>query len=104
MSELRSKLDNILKEYISLFEKKHDVEMEFAVSDNLMGVISFGCIYYFNVTDIIYDIDNKLDKGLIFQWIEDVVDFNTLKETKDQKYINLESYSKGMRYSDTIVI
>lgn len=98
MNKLKFKLEKVLKEYISAFEKKHDVEMEFAVNDDLMGVISFGSINYFNIADIIYDIDNNLEKGLIFCWVEDVVDFNSLKETKHQKYINLHSYAHGMRY------
>ena len=39
---LRDKLDGILKEYIRLFEEKHEVFFEFAVGDDLMGLLCFG--------------------------------------------------------------
>ena len=64
--QLRNKLDEILKEYIRLFEEKHEVFFEFAVGDDLMGLLCFGG-YLFTTRDVIYDIDNDLPKNLIFQ-------------------------------------
>ena len=98
--KLRERLDSILMEYIKRFEKKHGLEFEFAVNDDLMGTISFGCVYCFHISDIIYDIDNKLKKGLIMDWLNDHLDCNTLKDPKDYKYINLHAYAKGVRYED----
>ena len=71
---LRDKLDNVLKEYIRKFEKKHDCRFEYAVSDDLTGIISFGDIYFFHISDIIFDIDTNQPKGLIFEWINDCVE------------------------------
>lgn len=41
---LRDKLDEILKEYIRLFEKKHEVFSDYEVGDDLMGLLCFGNI------------------------------------------------------------
>ena len=40
--QLRNKLDNILKEYIRLFEEKHEVFFDYAVGDDLTGLLCFG--------------------------------------------------------------
>lgn len=85
---MRKKLDKILKDYIEKFEKKQYLTFEFAVSDDLMGVICFGCVYYFSINDIIYDIDSKHPKNLIIDWLEYCLEGNK---------INYYSYSKGLR-------
>lgn len=87
---MRKKLNKILKKYIKKFEKKHDCYFEHAVSDDLMGVICFGDVLFFNINDIIYDIDTKQPKGLIIDWLYDSIN--------QDKYINFYSYSKGLRY------
>ncbi|MBF1096698.1 MAG: hypothetical protein HXL37_00195 [Riemerella sp.] len=93
---LRDKLDNILKEYIGLFEEKHDVFFEFAVGDDLTGLLCFGD-YLFTTRNVIYDIDNDLPKNLIFQWQDD--SFDSLKNPQHAK-INLQSYAMGLRFED----
>lgn len=92
--KLRTKLDKILKEYIAAFEKKHDCEFDFAVQDNLMDVICFDFSDYFSMFDIVYDIDNDLPKGLIFEWAEANLD------NQEKGIINLHSYAKGLRHKD----
>ena len=87
---MRKKLDKILKKYIKKFEKKHDCYFEYAVVDDLMGVICFGDVLFFDIADIIYDIDTKQPKGLIIDWLYDSIN--------QDKYINFQSYSKGLRY------
>lgn len=86
---MRSQLNKILKKYIELFEKKQELKFEFAVSDDLMGIINFGDVLYFNITDIVYDIDTNQPKGLIINWLYDNLD--------SDKKINFYSYSKGLR-------
>ena len=93
---LRDKLDDILKEYIRLFEEKHEVFFEFAVEDDLMGIICFGD-WYFNISDIIYDIDNDLPQNLIFKWQEDRI--NDDKNPQHAK-MNFQSYAMGLRFED----
>lgn len=88
MSELRKKLENILYQYIDLFEKKHDIFYDGAAGDDILGILLFGD-YFFNITDIVYDIDNNLPEGMIFEWYN----MNVEHETN----INLHSYHKGYR-------
>ena len=94
--KLRNTLDDILKEYIRLFEEKHEAFFEFAVEDDLMGIICFGD-WYFNISDIIYDIDNDLPKNLIFKWQEDHINDD---KNPERKVINLQSYARGLRFED----
>ena len=89
---MRKDLDKIIKKYISKFENKHNLVFEFAVDDDLLGVLSFGSVYYFNTSDVIYDIDNDLPKGQIIEWLE--------SNLEKEKFINLKSYSKGLRHNN----
>lgn len=92
---LKERYETIVDEYIALFEKKHKIELEFWVADDKSGTACFGDIMFFNISDIMFDIDNNLPKNLILDWLNDSVEFS---ETKG--YINLESYSKGVRFQD----
>lgn len=83
---MKKQLEKVLKQYIKEFEKKQDLTFEFAVDDNLMEVISFGSVYFFNMSDIIYDVDNAIKENIIVEWLE-----YTLQE-KD--YINYRTYLK----------
>lgn len=93
---LRKQLDTALKNYIYKFEITHCVNFDGAVNDDLMGVLCFGD-NYFNISDIIYDVDNKLPVRLIFEWQNAGIDahFKGIEKT-----INLQSYAKGLRYID----
>ena len=83
---MKKQLEKVLKQYIKEFEKKQDLTFEFAVNDNLMEVISFGSVYFINMSDIIYDVDNAIKENIIIEWLE-----YTLQE-KD--YINYRTYLK----------
>ena len=83
---MKKQLEKVLKQYIKEFENKQDLTFEFAVDDNLMEVISFGSVYFFNMSDIIYDVDNAIKENTIIEWLE-----YTLQE-KD--YINYRTYLK----------
>lgn len=83
---MKKQLEKVLKQYIKEFEKKQDLTFSFAVDDNLMEVISFGSVYFFNMSDIIYDVDNAIKENIIIEWLE-----YTLQE-KD--YINYRTYLK----------
>ena len=91
---LRTALDKALTGYIKKFEKAHGVEFNWAVNDDLMDILCFGD-YYFDISDIIYDCDNKLPVRLIFEWQDAGLDSFMKDPTKK---INLQSYAKGLRY------
>lgn len=89
---MKKQLEKAIKRYIKLFEDKHSVCFEFAVNDEYLGVLSFGGVYYFNTSDLVYDIDNDLPKNLIFEWLD--------ANLENENYINLHSYAKGLRHSN----
>lgn len=89
MSKLREEFDAAIKNYIEIFEKKQGVEFCFAVSDDLLDVLCFGD-YFFTINDIVFDVDNELEDGLIFSWQDDCV--------QHKQHINLMSYAKGLRH------
>jgi hypothetical protein len=92
---LRKSLDKVLKNYIYEFEKKQEVEFTFAVADDLMGVICMGD-YSLSMSDIAYDIDNDVAKGVIFNWYNDGLEACS----KGIGLINYHSYVRGLRYKD----
>lgn len=91
---LRTALDKALTAYIKKFEKAHGVELDWSVNDDLMDMLCFGD-HYFNISDIIYDVDNKLPVRLIFEWQDAGIEAHF---KGNDKVINLQSYSKGLRY------
>jgi len=91
----RQKLDKALRRYIKAFSKKHDTYLEFAVSDDLMGVLLFGD-HYFNITDIIYDIDTNQDSDMIYTWYDATLD----RAMEEKTTMNYESWCRGLRYED----
>ena len=92
--KLRNKLDSILKEYIRLFEEKHEVFFDYAVGDDLMGLLCFGD-YLFTTKDVINDIDNNQPKKLIIQWQDD--SFDSLKNPQHRE-MNFQTYARGLRF------
>lgn len=95
--QLREELEETLMAYISLFEEKHDLDLQYIINDDIMGLLDFGDVYFFNTTDVVYDIDHDLPKGLILQWAEDSVDDS---KNPTRQTINLHSYAKGMRFEN----
>ena len=88
---MKPELKAVLEIYIKEFEAKHELTFDSAVGNDLMGVLDFGCTNFYNMSDIIQDIDNEYPKGLVLQWHEDTIEHHP-------KYINLSSYAMGFRY------
>jgi len=76
ITPLREKLDRALKKYIKKFCKKHSLQFEYVVGEDLMEMIRLND-FYFNINNIIYDIDNKLPKNIIFKWYDDTIEKKT---------------------------
>ena len=95
--QLRKELEETLMAYIRLFEEKHDVDLQYIVNDDIMGILDFGDAYFFHIADVVYDIDHDLPKGLILQWAKDSIDDS---KNPTRQTINLHSYAKGLRYED----
>lgn len=93
IKKLNKRYRKICTEYVELFAKKHDVDFEFWVADIFGEVAGFGD-YYFNFSDIVYDVNTNQPKGLIFSWQDHCLDFDRTQ------YINFYSYSKGLRINE----
>lgn len=94
--DLKLALDAAIMGYIHKFEKAHGVGFDYAVGEDedLTGVLCFGD-HYFNMSDIVYDVDNKLPIRLIFEWQDAGLDAHS---SGNDKIINLKSYAMGLRY------
>lgn len=90
---LKDGFNIIAQRYIEEFCKKHDRYFDYAVADDMGGIICISNEYFFNFNDIRFDIDNDCPKELIFQWQDDCLE-------NDPKYINYQSYFKGLRFED----
>lgn len=90
---LRTALDKALKNYIYKFEKVHGVELD-NYADDLMGILCFSD-HYFSMSDIVYDVENKLPVRLIFEWQDASIEAHF---KGNDKVINLRSYASGLRY------
>lgn len=90
-NHLRKEWEEILMGYIRKFEKKHDVKLQYAVDDDIMGVLNFGDAYFFDATDVVYDIDHNLPKEMILDWYNDTIDYYK-NPTKEK--VSLEMYHK----------
>lgn len=91
----QSDLNNAIMAYITEFEHKHEAYFEFFISDDILGIVVFGDSY-FNVSDIIYDIDTKQEPDNIWDWYYASVD----RGLEEKSTMNYETWCKGLRYSD----
>ena len=90
-NHLRKEWEEILMGYIRKFEKKHDVKLQYAIDDDIMGILNFGDAYFFDATDVVYDIDHNLPKEMILDWYNDTIDY--YKKSYKRK-VSLEMYHK----------
>lgn len=96
LKELNLQYQFVCNEWVNKFCKKQDIEFDGWVGDEIGGIASFVCQYFFNLSDLILDLNTKQPKGLILEWQSEGVDFNMGKE--QPQYINYKSYTMGLRY------
>lgn len=77
---------NACNAIIIKFEKKHGYEFSGWVADEIGGIAEFINQYYFSMNEIVYDLQHKVKKGLIFEWQDKVVN----EEVK----MNFKNYAK----------
>ena len=93
IDELRRMYEDVCNKYVELFCKKQGIDFDYWIADEVGDISSFACQYFFSISDIIYDLNHKVKKGIILQWQEDSVE-------NEGQSINFPSYAKGLRYSD----
>lgn len=91
--ELKNLYTIVCEEYISKFETKHGRKFTGWVADEMAEVATFIDEYYFNFSDIVYDIDTRQPKGKIFEWQNYNVNLGGSGKT-----VSYRAYSKGFRY------
>lgn len=88
MIQLRKCLDQIIDLYVAEFEEKHETYLEYWVADDKTGIASFGD-NFFNLSDIVHDIDNNCKPRAIFDWQN--------YQIESGSKVNFESYLMGAR-------
>jgi hypothetical protein len=97
LSKLKAHYEYVCAEYVFKFCNKQGLEFDGWVGDDVGGVAACGD-YFFNLSDIVLDINNKCRKGLILDWQNDSVEAHMGNPSAES--INYYSYSKGLRYED----
>lgn len=96
LKELNRQYEFVCNEWVQKFINKQQIEFDGWVGNEVGGMASFACQYFFNLSDIILDLNTKQTKGNILNWQSEGVDFSMLSD-KDH-YINYKSYTMGLRY------
>ena len=93
IQELKKQYEQVVNEYIKVFCKKQDLHLEHWVGNNIGEIACFGDVFFFNFSDIVYDINSNQPEGLIIEWLYESIE-------NEEKCINFYSYSRGLRYQD----
>ncbi len=96
MSKVIQKFENATRALIKEFEKKQEIEFEGFIGDDCAGAAGFGDVFYFNIHEILYDLETNQPKGRIIDWIYDSLE--AYQEGK--KAINYRSYCMGARFKE----
>ena len=87
--KLKRNLEKAVKDYIRAFEKKQEVHFDYAVADDILGVLCFGDLSI-DLEDIIYDINSKQPPERIIEWI----DYSFGEAIKNRPYMNYKNWCK----------
>jgi len=96
--QIKKQYDEACNCFIEEFEKKQDIEFSYWVGGEIGGLACFIDEYFFNINDLILDLETKQPVGQILDWHNEGVDHNFF--LKEYQHINYRSYIMGMRYSD----
>lgn len=90
-------LNTTIRMVISEFEKKQELYFDYAIADNIHNGLCFSSEYFFNLKDIVFDLETNQPKGRITVWHDEGVEYN-LTNLKQPLHINYESWCKGAKY------
>lgn len=89
--EIKERLDNCIDLYTDLFCQKQEVFADGWIGQ-IKGEINCFADAFLSFSDIRYDLENNIEKGIIFKWYWDNVE--------SEHSINYHSYIHGLRVSD----
>ena len=95
---LNKQYDSICNEIVDMFARKHSLDFDGWVSDEVGGIAVFSTQYFFSMSDIIFDLQTKQKKWFILEWQTVGAEYHS--RTGSDKSINYRSYAMGMRYED----
>lgn len=89
----------IVGHYMAYFIQKHydiddEKEVDYYWVADMVGTIVDINDMFFNFDDIRFDIDNDIDKDVIFSWYDYMMEQHSINPLKN---INFSSYTKGAR-------
>lgn len=89
VKELKNRLDGLIMEYVALFEKKHEMQFDFWVGDDVGDVGMFGD-FYVDFRTIRFDIENDIEESLFIRWYDE----SLLNHENGKTVLNYETYVK----------
>ncbi|MCB0515192.1 MAG: hypothetical protein KDD49_03905 [Bacteroidetes bacterium] len=96
LKELNNQYELVCNEIVKRFCAKQKIEFDYWIGDKVGVIALFASQYFIALDDIIFDLNSNQPNGLILDWQNDSVDYNTRSESK--KYISYPSYANGERY------
>ena len=90
---LYNTLEMSIKNYIELFEKKHELSFDFWVADLSGTIACFSMDYYVNFEDIRLDLEKDVPNDLFFEWYDLAMDLGL----EDKPIINYYSFLKSRK-------
>lgn len=89
---LKQNYERACDDYVVAFCVKQEMGFEFWVGDDIGGIAMIGD-YFFNMHDMVWDVNSEQPAGLILSWYEECIEH-------PKKAINYFSYTKGLRAKD----
>ena len=92
IEKLKKDYEKVCNQYMKLFCEKQDIGFDGFVNDDIGG-IALCSDFFFNFSDIVWDVNAKIPKGVIIEWYDAQLE-------NPEKAINYYSYTKGLRHED----
>jgi len=92
IKKLKHDYETACNAYLKAFCEKQEMDFMFWVADEI-GSIALCSDFYFNMSDIKFDIDTEQPKGFIIEWYDECLE-------NPDKAINYYSYIHGLRIKD----
>ena len=74
MKNLQKQYEKVCKQYVDEFCKKQNLEFDYWVCDLVGDVSSYNSTYFFNFSDIVWDINSNQEAGRIKEWYWESLD------------------------------
>ena len=97
MEKIIKTYENSCHNLIDIFCNKQEIDFDGWIGDEIGGMASFNCEYFFSFSDIVLDFNTKQPKGQILNWSNEDLELNMFR--KNHQHINYKSYTMGLRHN-----